>query len=202
MAPGNAHDAAGVERSELRAASRSNRAARPAELRAGAADRQPGRERIVEVYEILALPLKTHWGFPVTLVHVSQPKARSSLVEQVYQSTREGVLALTPVWNEQDQLCDFQIVTLNAGAAKLIGRPTDSLLWQSLSVVHLGRYTEEIFSRLSAVVKNSGGDEFELDYVRDGQQIYLKVAVSTLTDLIVVTSSTSPSYARVRPRSE
>ncbi|RUP17416.1 EAL domain-containing protein [Methylobacterium sp.] len=142
---------------------------------------------IVEVYEITALPLQTHWGFPVTLVHVSQPKTRSSLVEQVYQSTREGVLALTPVWDEQDQLCDFQIVTLNAGAARLIGWPTDDLLWQSLSIVHLGRYTGEIFSRLSVVVKNGGGDEFELEYVRDGQQVYLRVAVSALTDLIVVT---------------
>ena len=184
---GTPTDAAGVERSDCarllgQIVRRALRSCVPEQQIASRVE-----NGIVEVYEILALPLKTHWGFPVTLVHVSQPKARSSLVEQVYQSTREGVLALTPVWNEQDQLCDFQIVTLNAGAAKLIGRPTDSLLWQSLSVVHLGRYTEEIFSRLSAVVKNSGGDEFELDYVRDGQQIYLKVAVSTLTDLIVVT---------------
>ena len=159
-------------------------------LRTGQPERQVAsrvENGIVEVHEILALPLHTHWGFPVALVHVSEPQTRSSLIEQVYQSTREGVLALAPVRDADGQLCDLQIVTLNAGAAQLMRRSLDSLLWQHLSEVYMGHHAQEITARLFRVVENGGSDNFELEFIGDDAESYLKIAVAPLGDLLVVT---------------
>jgi hypothetical protein len=72
---------------------------------------------IVERYEILALPLLTKWGFPVVLVYVGALGIRASLIERVYQSTHEGLVAFTPVRDDEGRVSDLQIVTLNAGSS-------------------------------------------------------------------------------------
>lgn len=142
---------------------------------------------VVEVHQILVLPLETHWGFPVALVHVGEPESRSSLVEQVYHSTTEGILALIPVRDVDGALQDLQIVALNAGAATLMRQPASALLWQHLSAIRLGSRAEDIVTRLHAVVETGGRIDFELDYVVDQRELFLKVAASTLGDLLVIT---------------
>jgi diguanylate cyclase (GGDEF)-like protein/PAS domain S-box-containing protein len=142
---------------------------------------------IVEVHQILALPLRTHWGFPVALVYVSEPESRSSLIEQVYQSTKEGMLAFIPVRDADGALQDLQIVTLNAGAAMLMRQPASALLWQPLSAIRLGSRAVDIINRLHAVVEAGGHDDFELDYSVDQQEVFLKVTASAIGDLLVVT---------------
>lgn len=142
---------------------------------------------IVERHEILALPLQTQWGFPLVLVYVGEPSLRSSLIERVYQSTHEGILAFTPVRDEHGQLCDLQIVTLNAGAAALMRQPASALLWQPLSGLQLGLHAHSIIARLLGLVERGGSADFELDYVRDGVEFFLKVSASVLDDLLVVT---------------
>ena len=142
---------------------------------------------VVEIHEILALPLQTRWGDPVVLVYVSEPTRRSSLVEHVYQSTKEGILALTPVRDGNGIPCDLQIVTLNAGAAHLMRRHPDELLWQHLSSLQLGLHAHSILERLFALIGSGGTVEFELDYVRDGEPLFLRVSASAHDDLLIVT---------------
>ena len=142
---------------------------------------------IVELYDILTLPLQTQWGFPVVLAYVGEPRVRSSLIERVYQSTHEGIVAFTPVRDEDGRLSDLQIVTLNAGAAQLLRRPASAILWQHLSAMQLGTHEHSIAARLLGLVETGGSANFELDYVRDGTELFLKVSASVLDDLLVVT---------------
>jgi diguanylate cyclase (GGDEF)-like protein/PAS domain S-box-containing protein len=142
---------------------------------------------IVERYEILALPLLTQWGFPVVLVYVGEPSLRSSLIERVYQSTHEGIVAFAPMRDENGTLCDLQIVTLNAGAAHLMRRPASAILWRPLSALQLGTHESSIKVRLLDLVETGGSDNFELDYVWGGTELFLKVSASVLDDLLVVT---------------
>ncbi|WP_345822836.1 PAS domain S-box protein [Methylobacterium fujisawaense] len=79
------------------------------------------------------------------------------------------------------------MVTLNAGAAQLMRRSLDSLLWQHLSEVYMGHHAQEITARLFRVVENGGSDNFELEFIGDDAESYLKIAVAPLGDLLVVT---------------
>ncbi|MGY2052235.1 putative bifunctional diguanylate cyclase/phosphodiesterase [Methylobacterium sp. JK268] len=144
---------------------------------------------IVEVFDILALPLRTSWGFPVVLVYVGDSLGRSSLVEKVYQSTREGMLALAPVRDAANRVLDLQIVSLNAGAGRLIGAGTAALLWRALSSLRLGRHAERIMAGLLAVLENGQEADFELDYsdTPAAAAAHLKVSATAAGDLVIVT---------------
>lgn len=144
---------------------------------------------VIETYELLVLPLRSPWTHsPLGLAFISEPTARSSLVDRLYQSSNEGLLALAPVRDESGALRDLQIVALNAGAGRLMRKAPDELLWQYLSGLQLGLRSRGVMERLLRVIEQDGQAEFELSYtLEDGSALYLEVSASCVDEMLSVT---------------
>ena len=73
-------------------------------------------EGMVETYEMLAFPMACRWGPPLMGVYVGEAGTRYNLVDTIFRSTDEGIVALAAVRNAAGAAVDFQIVAVNQGA--------------------------------------------------------------------------------------
>ncbi len=78
-------------------------------------------EGMVETYEMLAFPMACRWGQSLVGVYVAEAGTRYNLVDTIFRSTNEGILALAAIRNTSGAATDFQIVAVNHGAAELLG---------------------------------------------------------------------------------
>ena len=76
---------------------------------------------MVETYEMLAFPMACRWGPPITGVYVAEAGTRYNLVDTIFRSAHEGILALAAIRNAAGAPIDFQIVAFNQGAAEMLG---------------------------------------------------------------------------------
>jgi hypothetical protein len=75
------------------------------------------RDGLVETYDVLAMPLANRWGAPLMAVYVRERGSRFELVDSIYRSTNEGMIALVAVRAPNgSEVVDFQILDLNDGA--------------------------------------------------------------------------------------
>jgi diguanylate cyclase (GGDEF)-like protein/PAS domain S-box-containing protein len=106
------------------------------------------------------------------------------LVDAIYRSTEEGVIALAPIRNQNEQTIDFQIVDLNAGAAHLLQQSIDELRWRRLSERSPAFKSAHIFNKLSKVIETGKHQTFELTVAAPSDVVHLKVSAAPLGDLI------------------
>ena len=146
------------------------------------------RVGFVTSYDVLALPLANRWGRPLLLTYIQAQAARYSLIDAMFRTTREGLVALAAVRDAAGRPIDFQIVALNDGAAQLIGSPAEGLRRQHLSELFTHMSPTDALPRLLSVVDNGGSVQFELDYpVPTGGKLHLNVSASAMGDLLTVT---------------
>ena len=91
------------------------------------------RQGYVSAYDLVIFPLANRWGLPLLLAYVNERANRYSLIDAMFASTTNGMLALAPVRGNDGVVQDFQVVSLNQGAATLVGQPLDKVRWQRLS---------------------------------------------------------------------
>jgi diguanylate cyclase (GGDEF)-like protein/PAS domain S-box-containing protein len=140
------------------------------------------------LYDLVALPLANHWGPPLFLVYMQERERKFSLVEAMFQATTEGLVALVVIRDAAGGPSDFQIATLNDGAARLMRGTAEAHRGRRLSEISGALPTRETLSRLISAFNAGGSGRFELDYPRgSGGQMYLSVSVSAIGDLLVMT---------------
>ncbi len=76
---------------------------------------------MVETYEMLAFPMASRWGPPLAGVYVAEAGTRYNLVDTIFRSSHEGIVALAAIRNAAGEAIDFQIVAFNQGAAEMLG---------------------------------------------------------------------------------
>ena len=103
---------------------------------------------MVETYEMLAFPMACRWGPPITGVYVAEAGTRYYLVDTIFRSAHEGILALAAIRNAAGAPIDFQIVAFNQGAAEMLGVDERELQWCRLSELPLGSPSLGIRDRL------------------------------------------------------
>ena len=114
-------------------------------------------------YDILALPLANRWGSPLVAIHLAERGQRYNLIDAVFHASDDGVMALAVIQDDARRPDDFQIVDLNAAAAKLLGAPAEGLRWRRLSEEGLSLAAEPLAERLRRLIANAGARErFEL----------------------------------------
>ena len=146
------------------------------------------RDGFVSSYDLLALPLANRWGQPLLLVYVQAHAERYSLIDAMFRTTREGLVALAVVRDATGAPKDFQIVALNDGAVQLMRRPAEALRRQHLSELFVHLRPSGALARLFAVLENGGSAQFELDYpLVDGGVLHLNVGASAMGDLLTIT---------------
>ena len=77
---------------------------------------------MVETYEMLAFPMDCRWGPTLVGVYVGEAGGlRYNLVDTIFRSTSEGIMALAAIRNAVGVVVDFQVVAFNDGATRLLG---------------------------------------------------------------------------------
>ncbi|HWM48338.1 MAG TPA: EAL domain-containing protein [Xanthobacteraceae bacterium] len=147
------------------------------------------RDGIVTGYEILALPMSSRWGPPVVGVYIRENDLRYDLIDSIFRSTNEGILALAAIRDSDDKVIDFQIVALNDAAPRLLRTPAETLLWRRLSEVSGGLNSPGVRERLLNTLETGDHGDLELAVRLDGEDVHLKLGISSTGDLLSVTAT-------------
>jgi diguanylate cyclase (GGDEF)-like protein/PAS domain S-box-containing protein len=142
---------------------------------------------MVETYEMLAFPMAYRWGSALTGVYVGEAGTRYNLVDTIFRSTDEGIVALAVIRNAAGAVVDFQIVASNQGAAELLGIGEEELQWCRLSELPLGSPSQGMRDRLIASIGSGRFDQFEFAFTRDGNAVHLNVGIASVGDLLSMT---------------
>ncbi len=146
-------------------------------------------EGMVETYEMLAFPMACRWGPPLMGVYVGEAGTRYNLVDTIFRSTDEGIVALAAVRNAAGAAVDFQIVAVNQGAAELLGVDETKLQWCRLSELPLGSSARSMIERLIAGVGTGQFEQFEFAFTRNDNnlEVHVNVGIAAVGDLLSMT---------------
>jgi diguanylate cyclase (GGDEF)-like protein/PAS domain S-box-containing protein len=145
-------------------------------------------EGMVETYEMLAFPMACRWGPPLVGVYVGEAGgARYNLVDTIFRSTDEGIVALAVIRNAAGVAIDFQVVACNKGAADLLGIGEEELQLCRLSELPIGAPPQGLIGRLIDGVGSGQFDQFEVSFTRDESEVHLHVGVGSVGDLLSMT---------------
>ena len=144
-------------------------------------------EGMVETYELLAFPMACRWGQSLVGVYVAETATRYNLVDTIFRSTNEGILALATIRNTVSGATDFQIVAFNEGAAEMLGVEGTHLQWCRLSELPLGSASLSIRDRLISSIGTGRFDQFELAFERGSSEVHINVSVASVGDLLSMT---------------
>jgi len=147
------------------------------------------RDGVVTGYEILALPMSSRWGPPVVGVYIRENDLRYDLIDSIFRSTNEGILALAAIRDIDDKVIDFQIVASNDAAPRLLRTPAETLLWRRLSEVSGGLNSPVVRERLLHTLETGEHGDLELAVRLDGEDVHLKLGISSTGDLLSVTAT-------------
>ncbi|MBV8472812.1 MAG: GGDEF domain-containing protein, partial [Hyphomicrobiales bacterium] len=142
------------------------------------------RDGHVQCYDILALPLANRWGTPFVAVYMGERGPRYSLVDAVFHSSDEGVIALAVIRDETGRPIDFQIIDLNASATKLIGQSADKLRWRRLGEGEHAFSQDRVTHHLYRLLDGAGQERFEITTQSRGATVHVAVSLTLMGDLI------------------
>jgi diguanylate cyclase (GGDEF)-like protein/PAS domain S-box-containing protein len=139
-------------------------------------------------YDILALPLANRWGSPLVAIHLAERGQRYNLIDALFHASDDGVMAFAVVHDEARRPADFQVVDLNAAAAKLLGAPAEGLRWRRLSEDGLSLAAEPLAERLRQLIATGGARErFELTLQGEAAARIVGVNLTRMDDLFCAT---------------
>ena len=141
---------------------------------------------LVCVYDLVAVPLSNRRELSLCMVYIEERERNFSLVEAMFQATKDGLLALAVIRDAASAPSDFQIAALNDGAAQVLQGTSNGLRGRRLSEVCADIQATEILSHFVSVFNRGGADQFELEWPLDNQK-YLRIGVATKGDLLAVT---------------
>jgi len=140
------------------------------------------RDGMVRTYDVLALPTFSRWGGMLVGAYVNERGAQYNLLDAIFSTTDEGVIAVSTIRDATGQPTDFQIVHHNQGAARLLKVAADSLQWQRLSEGSHVLCGEPALARLREVVANAADarEQFEID----ADDRSLRLSVTAFGDIL------------------
>jgi diguanylate cyclase (GGDEF)-like protein/PAS domain S-box-containing protein len=141
---------------------------------------------MVRVYDLVAVALSHRRELSLCMMHIAERERHFSLVEAMFQATKDGLLALAVIRDAAGAPIDFQIAALNDGAALVMQSTTEDLRGRRLSEVCAEIQATEIPPRFVSVFNRGGADQIELEWPRDKQK-HIRIGVVTMGDLLAVT---------------
>ncbi|MCD0416157.1 EAL domain-containing protein [Rubrivivax sp. JA1024] len=143
------------------------------------------RDGIVQRYTLLALPTASRWGGTLVGVYVNEEAQRYNLLDAIFSSTDDGIVALTAIRGPDRRPFDFQIVHVNHGASQLLRRTVAELRWSRLSVGHHLLCAPDVAGRLIDLVDADACITFAVD---SGDR-NLSLSATAFGDVVSVTIS-------------
>ena len=153
------------------------------------------RDGMVRSYDVLALPTLSRWGGMLIGVYVNERGAQYNLLDAIFSTTDDGVIAVTTIRDASGQPIDFQIVHHNQAAAKLLKVGGDSLQWQRLSKGDHALCSDVVRARLSETIASAADarEQFEID----SDDRALRLSVTAFGDILsLIISDVTPLKRR------
>ena len=142
---------------------------------------------LVATCEIIALPLSNRWGGELVLIFVKQRPEARNLVDAIYRATTDGLLALAALRTAGGRQ-EYQIVSLNAGAASQFGRSEGEIRWKLLSDFIAPTLAGELYLKLDEALASQAASEFEFCYLKPkADPAYFRVSVAPIGDVLGIT---------------
>ncbi|MGL5192391.1 MAG: diguanylate cyclase [Chroococcales cyanobacterium] len=110
-----------------------------------------------------------------------------SLLAGVLNSSLDGIMAFKAIRNPEKTIIDFQWLTINPAAEKIVGRPREDVLGKYLLQEMPGNLETGLFERYVEVVKTNKPLELEFYYDHEGIQAWFKMMAVKLDDGFTVT---------------
>jgi diguanylate cyclase (GGDEF)-like protein/PAS domain S-box-containing protein len=145
------------------------------------------RGGLVETYDILALPMACRWSGPLAAVYVKERGTRYNLIDAIFGSTSEGILALAALRDSHGRTVDFQILDLNKGACHLLRSPMDELRFRRIGDGHPILSKPEVAERMQSVLETGSRQQFEVTVPKGEGLSYLQISVGAIGDLLAAT---------------
>ena len=140
------------------------------------------RDGLVQIYDVLALPVASRWGGVMISTYVNQRGLQYNLLDAIFSATDDGILSLATIRGADGTPIDFQIVHLNQGTARLLRLPPDELRWHRLSTETHALCSPQVLNWLFAIVGAGISGQFE---VSDDTST-LKINASPVGDLLAL----------------
>ncbi len=137
-------------------------------------------------YDVLALPLDNRWGLASVAVYARE-RGSADLVDTIFRSTDDGMLALAALRDLANNPVDFQVVDLNAGASRLLQQARRSALAQARPGQPLACRRPRRSASSSMCWRPARRRQFELEVARGQERAFLRINVAAIGDLLSVT---------------
>jgi diguanylate cyclase (GGDEF)-like protein/PAS domain S-box-containing protein len=145
------------------------------------------RAGLVETYDVLALPMACRWSGPLVAIYVKERGTRYNLIDAIFGSTSEGILALAALRDAAGHAIDFQILDLNKGACQLLRSPMDELRFRRIADGHPILSKPEVAERMLRVLTTGNREQFEVAVPKGEGLSYLQISVGAIGDLLAAT---------------
>lgn len=110
-----------------------------------------------------------------------------SLLTGVLNSSLDGIMAFKAIRNSEQTIIDFQWLTINSAAEKIVGRRREDVLGKYLLEEMPGNLETGLFERYVEVVNTHQPLELEFYYDHEGIQAWFKMMAVKLNDGFIVT---------------
>ncbi|MBC7570124.1 MAG: PAS domain S-box protein [Spirosoma sp.] len=112
---------------------------------------------------------------------------QTSFLNNLLNSTSNGIMSFEAVRNEQGQIVDLLITNANSIGATIAGKPIEQLINKRALVNFPGIKTAGLYNLYVATIETKQSLEKELHYQADGLDTYVTVKTTRLGDGLVVT---------------
>jgi diguanylate cyclase (GGDEF)-like protein/PAS domain S-box-containing protein len=159
------------------------------------------RDGLVMTREIVIFPLSRKSGATVFLLFSRERAHKYNIVEAIYRATGGGLVTLAAVQGEtRDAISDFRILSLNDGAARLLGASELELCWRRLSEAAPSFARDGTLARLIELFDKKNYDEFEIQrQTAEGSLRHLRISAAPMGDLMALTLT---DVTRIKSREE
>ncbi|MCI5044159.1 MAG: ATP-binding protein [Aquisalinus sp.] len=129
--------------------------------------------------------------------YTDQIKRYAEFNQALLDSSEAGILSLTPVRDDNQQIVDYRFVAANEANAQLTGRSPDQLLGKTLLEEFPGNKDEGLYDIYHQVATTGRPADFEVHYNKDNVEDWFRIkAVQTGVDGVTINFSQITSTKR------
>lgn len=139
------------------------------------------------LWERLILPATARDGSRFLIVFSRPLQFREELLTTVLDTSPSGIVALRAVRDDDGAVARTIIITANRRAAVLAGLGEEGLLDQDVRASLTFFRDNFTWNRCLYAIEFKRSDSFETSFMRDGEQVWLKIAIAPLGDGLVLT---------------
>ncbi|MFC5992286.1 putative bifunctional diguanylate cyclase/phosphodiesterase [Limoniibacter endophyticus] len=142
---------------------------------------------LVSTIEIISLPMSCRWKGDFFLIF-QRPRANAiNLARLLINAAHQGIIALSPTHASGDRRQDFLVLSINEGAANLLGERADDLQNVRLSRILAKHRLRRLLSLARRQYLRNPSSPFEVDYRLGTKTISLHVSIANADGIYAVT---------------